>query len=175
MKKSLKITAFILLVFNINIFAQKDSIHIVRIADDMSDEEYFLPSFKLIAATPDKKKGFSTSAFLDKKGDDIVVTGIKCVMVNIGSCVENNELIIMFEDESKIKLVSWNKFNCDGDAWFKITDDERYKLENFKIKKIRIQNGRTFDSYTHEITEDKDYFNQLFYACKSKKIKNRTK
>ena len=40
-----------------------------------------------------------------------------------------------------------------------------------KIKKIKVQNGRSFESYTHELKEDSDYFIQLFYAINNNKIK----
>jgi hypothetical protein len=93
-------------------------------------------------------------------------------MVGIGNCVENNTFIVKFSDESKIELKSWNDFNCEGDAWFSVKEDNLKSLETKKITKIRVQNGRTFESFTMEVPEiDSDYFIQLIYATKNNKIK----
>jgi len=94
-------------------------------------------------------------------------------MVNIGSnCVENNELVILFDDDTKITLTSWNKFNCDGNAWFNLEPNEIETLSKLKIKKIKITNGSTFDSFTSAPKEkDKSYFIELMQAAKTKNIK----
>lgn len=44
--------------------SQNDSVYIKRVVDDMDDTEYFFPSKKMIVAAPDKKTGFSVSAFI---------------------------------------------------------------------------------------------------------------
>lgn len=152
-------------------FAQKDSVYVAKIVDDMEDKSYYVPSRKMICASDDKKTGFALSAFLTYKNDEINVNELKVKTVNIGSCDEKDELIILFEDDSKIKLISWNDFNCKGDAWFNLSKSDRESLSKLKIKKIKVQNGRTFESFTKELTEDSDYFIQLFYATNNKKIK----
>ena len=152
-------------------FAQDDSVYVQKMVDDMSEKVYYFPSRKMVCATQDKKTGFTVSVFIDKKGDGVVVSDLNVKMVNIGSCVENNEMIIMFEDETKISLKSWNEFNCKGDAWFKTSKSDREKLATLRIKKIKVQNGRTYESYTYELTDDEDYFIQLFYATANNKIK----
>ncbi|MBK7362885.1 MAG: hypothetical protein IPJ01_11355 [Micavibrio sp.] len=152
-------------------FAQKDSVYVSKIVDDMEDKSYYVPSRKMICASDDKKTGFALSAFLTYKNDEITINELKVKTVNIGSCDEKDELIILFEDDSKIKLISWNDFNCKGDAWFSLSKSDKESLSNLKIKKIKVQNGRTFESFTKELTEDSDYFIQLFYATNNKKIK----
>jgi hypothetical protein len=152
-------------------FAQKDSVYVAKIVDDMEDKSYYVPSRKMICASDDKKTGFALSAFLTYKNDEISVNELKVKTVNIGSCDEKDELIILFEDDSKIKLISWNEFNCKGDAWFNLSKSDKESLSKLKIKKIKVQNGRTFESFTKELTEDSDYFIQLFYATNNKKIK----
>jgi hypothetical protein len=159
-----------LLLASISLKSQ-DSVYVVKVVDDMSDDSFYTPSKNMVCATTDKKTGISLSVFFDEKNDELTIAEIKVVMINIGNCVENNELIILFENEEKIKLMSWNKFNCDGDAWFRLNDDQRELLAKNRIKKIKITNGRTYESYTHELKTNKDYFNQLFFAAQNGKIK----
>jgi hypothetical protein len=67
----------------------------------------------------------------------------------------------------------WNDFNCDGQGWFKISESDKELLATKKVLKIRIQNGRTYESYTHDVeTKNQDYFIQLFFAINNNKIKN---
>ena len=156
-------------------FSQNDSVYVAKIVDDMEDKSYYVPSRKMICASDDKKTGFSLSAFLTYKKDEVSVNELKVKTVNIGSCNEKDELIILFEDDTKIKLMSWNAFNCKGDSWFFLSKSDRESLSKLKIKKIKVQNGRTFESFTKELTEDNDYFIQLFYATNNKKIKEEKK
>lgn len=154
-------------------FAQSDSVYIVKSLDDMSDKVYFFPSRQIACISDDRKTGFGVSIFLDKKGDGCSASDLKVKMVNIGGCVENNQIIILFDDGEKISLVSWNDFNCKGDAWFTLSGSDKEKLSTTKIKKIKVQNGRTYESFTQEVKDsDKDYFIQLFYAINNNKIKS---
>ena len=62
----------------------------------------------------------------------------------------------------------WNEFTCDGKVWCKVSDSDKEILATKKVSKIRIQNGRTFESYTHTLADgDKNYFIQLISAVKS--------
>jgi hypothetical protein len=86
-------------------------------------------------------------------------------MVGIGTCNENDEIIILFENGEKITKKSWKKFNCNGEAYFNLTDKEIDLLKKIPMSKIRMSNGRSYDSYTGDVkTKDKRYFIQLFYA-----------
>lgn len=173
MKKlnTLIIAGILALITNIT-FAQKDSIYISKIVDDMSDKVYYFPSRKMVCATDDKKMGFSVSAFLEAGDGFISVSDMKIVMVNIGNCVEKNEIIILFEDDTKLMLTSWNEFNCKGDAWFKLSRKDKDILSAKKMKKIKVQNGRTYESFTKEVDEDdQSYFIQLFNSAQTNKIK----
>jgi hypothetical protein len=77
------------------------------------------------------------------------------------------------EDESKVKASMWNDFNCEGKVWCQVSDSDKEIMATKKVSKIRIQNGRTFESYTHVISDeaDKSYFIQLFLAVKNQTIK----
>jgi hypothetical protein len=82
-----------------------------------------------------------------------------CKNVNIGSCDENDVLIILFEDDTKITLTAWNKFNCEGNAYFDFSDSQLTELSTKKVNTIRFSNGRSHESLTVTLKEDeKDYF-----------------
>ena len=175
--KNLKSIIALLILTSINsvLFAQKDSIFISKFSDEMSEKTYYFPSRKMICASEDKKTGFSLCCFLDYKDDKIKVKTLKVVMVNIGSCVENNEIIILFENDTKIKLKSWNDFNCKGDAWFDLSSSDLESLKSLKMKKIKVTNGRSYESFTSDTLENSDYFTQIFFAIDNNKIKEEKK
>lgn len=144
-----------------------DSVVILHLKDEMTGKTSYFPSKKVVCLNEDKSKGFALSAFIEQ---DLTISDLKIKMFNIGSCVEKNEMIVLFEDDSKMKLLSWNDFNCKGDAWFRITKSNIEELSTKKIKKIRITEGRSYESYTGELKEtDKDYFVRLFSILKDKK------
>ena len=174
MKKVKSIILVVMLCLTTSItFAQVDSVFIQKSVDDMSDKVYFYPSRQIVCIAEDKKMGFGVGLFLnkDKINNGCIASDLKVKMINIGTCVEKNGIIILFEDDTKMSLVSWNEFNCKGDAWFSLSKSEMELLATKKIKKIKVQNGRSYESYTHELKEDNDYFIQLFYAINNNKIK----
>jgi len=170
--KKVKTTLFLLAAYllSTSLTAQSDSVFISKQSDDMEDKSYYYPSRKIICVAADKKKGFSCMASVDENKSNLQCGGLTVKMINIGSCCEKNELIFLFEDDSKITVYSWNDFNCKGNAWFNLTSSEEKKLASLRLKKIKIKNGSTFDSYTHEMQEDQDYFIQFFIALKSQKV-----
>lgn len=170
MKKSV-ITLVAILSFFTTLTAQK--IYIKKIIDPMEDAPFYLLSSDMVVSNLAKTKGARLDAFVSEKNGGVAISDIAVKMINIGSnCVENNELVILFEDTTKITLVSWNKFNCDGDAWFHVSEDEVLKLSTLKIKKIKIINGSTYDSFTSDVKPlDADYYIQVYKAAKNGTIK----
>jgi len=159
-----------LLFFSTSLLSQNDSVYIKKSVDEMEDRNYFFPSRELVLNTKDKRKGVVISAFIDEEDDGVAIYELSAKMYNIGTCVENNELIFMFQDSSKITLISWNDWNCDGNAWFKLLSTDIQKLSTSRIIKMQIKNGYTFERFTSSIPKQ-DYFIQLFYAVRTKKIK----
>jgi hypothetical protein len=176
-----KIILLIAITLTTNCFSQTDltnqiksdtSYQIVKFTDDMTDKVYYSANKKLIISNDDKTKGVSINLNIDDKTDKkLSASGLMVKMINIGSCCENNEVIILFEDSTKITIKSWNKFNCDGNAWFSLNTDEVKLLSSKRILKIRVYNGRTHDSFTKEVpTNKQDYFIQCLMAISENRI-----
>ena len=127
--------------------------------DKMTDKEYYFAKRKLVCANDLKTKGFTILPDLRSRGGEFENVGVTCRNVGIGNCDENDQLIFLFDDGSKVLITSWNKFNCDGDAYFYLSEDEAAALSTKKINSIRFTNGRSYDSLTVKLKpEDKDYF-----------------
>lgn len=180
MKKLFSIIALAFL--STSCFSQSDSTkqiktdtsyYITKMVDDMTDKVYYYSRLRLVLANDEKTKGFNMELNMDgKSGNGISITGISVKMVNIGSCCENNTLIIMFEGGDKISLKSWNKFNCEGNAYFSLSKKDIELLSNKRIAKVRVENGRTYDSFTKDVPEEKqDYFVQVIRAVNDNRIK----
>lgn len=171
-----KLFSILAIAFSVSCLSQvktDSSYHIVKLLDDMTDKVYYMPSSNFVLANEKKTQGFKLDFFIKGNSDDeIEATGLSIIMVDIGSCCENNVIIILLEGGEKISLKSWNKFNCEGKAYFKIGKDEVESLSKNKAIKIRVENGRTHDSFTKEVPEkNQDYFIQVIRAIKEKRIK----
>ena len=149
-----------MMLISLSVFSQTTApFAIEHCKDKMTDKEYYFPQRKLICANTEKTKGFTISPNFKSADGKIVNNGFMCKNVNIGSCDEKDNLIILFEDDTKITLTSWNKFNCDGNAYFNFTDSELSELSTKKVTTIRFSNGRSYESLTVPLKEDqKDYF-----------------
>ena len=130
--------------------------------DKMSNNEYYFANTKIIGANKTKTKGVIITPSLGRVNDTLKVIDITIEAIGLGICNEKSTLIIMFDDESKIVLDSWNDFNCKGTNYFKIEDYDYENLSSKKIKTIRYQNGYTFDTFTFNVVGlDKIYFNRI--------------
>lgn len=143
----------------------------------MEDKTYYFSSEKLICVDDSRDKGFGVSFdFLTKrKTKEAAISGVSVASKGF-SCVENSTLVFLFEDNQKIKLKSWNKFNCDGNSWFGLRKKELKLLQTKKLKKIKYQNGRNFTSLTYELKEEEEsYFIEISEALTNKDIRIVTK
>ena len=149
-----------------------DSLVVLKFTNDMTDKTYYFTSSDIVCNNEAKTRGFSLSCFIE---GDFTIGDLKVDMLNIGNCVEKNEMIIMFEDGTKITLVSWNEFNCKGNAWFRVNGKLKTQLATKKIKKIQITNGRSYESFTQELeVADMDYFIRLNKMLEKKETYNYT-
>ena len=66
----------------------------------------------------------------------------------MGACYDNSTMIFLFTDNSWLTRHQLNTFTCRGPVFFRVSEAA---LASRAIKKIRITNGRTFDSYTTNV------------------------
>ena len=168
-----KMTVAIALCFITSLtFSQTDSVHVVKNTDAMSGEIYVYPNRDFVCANETKTKGFKVTPVLKQ---NLLFEWIAVTMVGVGGCNENDEMIILFENGEKIIKKSAHKFNCKGNAYFNISDSDMKLLKTQPMSKIRMTNGRTYESYTGDVTDkNKRYFIQLFNAIENKIIVERT-
>jgi hypothetical protein len=155
-----KLLLNLVLLISLSAFSQTSTPYVIEhCKDKMTDKEYYFAQRKLICANPEKTKGFTiTPNFKAEKGT-MKNGGFMCKNVNIGSCDENDSLIILFEDDTKITLTAWNKFNCEGNAYFDFSESQLKDLSTKKVNTIRFSNGRSYESLTITLKEDqRDYF-----------------
>jgi len=155
-----KLLLNLVLLISLSAFSQTSTPYVIEhCKDKMTDKEYYFAQRKMICANPEKTKGFTiTPNFKADKGG-MKNGGFMCKNVNIGSCDENDSLIILFEDDTKITLTAWNKFNCEGNAYFDFSESQLKDLSTKKVNTIRFSNGRSYESLTVTLKEDqKDYF-----------------
>lgn len=127
--------------------------------DKMTEREYFLTQKKLICANAQKTKGFTITPQFNLEDGNIVPNGFICRNANIGNCNEKDNLIFLFEDDTKLTLTSWNDFNCDGNAYFNFDKDDLNYLSTKKITNIRFSNGYSYENYTYTLKQvEKEYF-----------------
>ena len=138
-------------------------LHIIGDCTDLSGKCLYYASESAIVANQDKTKGFNYFPSVNMKNGVLECSGISATMVNIGNCVENNSLIFLLDDGSKVMLKSWNKFNCEGNAWFNISKDEMNLLRQHKVVKAQMQNGYSYESFQNDVpASEQDYFIRFF-------------
>jgi hypothetical protein len=154
-----------------NIAAQENPIQIIETVDEMTDKVYYSSSSTLLVANEEKSKGFRIDfSMKEKSNGDISLSNLIVTLAGLGSCNEDNTMIILFENDTKVKLSSWNKFNCKGTSYFSISRLDSLALSTTPISKIRLTNGRGYKSYTGDL-EDKNFFINLFLAIEYRNIK----
>jgi hypothetical protein len=131
--------------------------HITHHKDGMTNKEYYVASMRLICRK-DEKVGFGIQPTFKNLRGKPSYTGLTVISKGIGTCVQNSELIFLFEDGTNLSTKSWNDFNCKGDSYFDLNSSLLNKIAK-PLKAIRFTEGRSHASYTHEVpAEDKNYF-----------------
>ena len=149
----------------------QDGLHIIEDCTDLSGKCYVYASHTFVVANSEKNKGFKLDLDFDRKDGELKVTGFLAKLVNIGTCGEKNELILLFEDDTRMTLVSWNKWNCEGDAWYNLSQSQVETLATKKVMKAQMKNGYSFESYVNSIEpEFQSYFIKLIGDAKQGKV-----
>lgn len=122
---------------------------LTKIIDTMTDKIYFVDSgtFYLDEAND---QGFRLDGLWKMNSEVPIFEGFTAKVVGIGGCVEKVTMIMQLENGEKITKVSWNKFNCEGNCFFRFTPDEIKLLQTIPITRVRFQNGRTYEQMTGE-------------------------
>lgn len=156
MKKTI-ISALALFTFSAYSQTEKQFV-IEHCIDKMTDKEYYLSTKNFVGANSQKTQGFViTNSFKGVDGK-LEQNGIILKNIGIGNCDEKDELIFLFDDETKITITSWNKFNCDGKAYFNLTDNEYDMLKSKKVTAIRFKNGYSYESLTYSLKKEEQGF-----------------
>lgn len=166
MKKAILI--LVLAIGAINLSAQSEAPFMEYFTDELSDVTYYLPSSDLIITNSADTKGVKFGFHITKDAEFSFITA---KLIGLGTCCEKNKIIVLFEDNSKINLVSWNKFNCDGRAYFNLNSEQKKKLSTMAISTIRVTNGYSFESITSSEGYNKKYFNHIFHCIDNKIFK----
>ena len=131
--------------------------------DKMTDKEYLICNWKLIALKT-KSTGFLLKPEFVKDDSLWLYNGLTCLVAGIGGCHEDDFLIILFDDGTRVRTEMWNKFDCEGNVYLDWDKELEEVLRTKSINTIRLTNGRSFDY--HEVTytkkEDKNYFITYF-------------
>ncbi len=115
--------------------------------DEITKNEYYIPTEKMIIANKEKTKGFTiTPNFKFEQGKLILQSLIVKSFLNT-SCVEKSTLYFLLENSKVVTLNSWNKFNCDGTSYFDLTDDDLKNLSESKVKLVRFVNGYKYEEF----------------------------
>ena len=159
-----KLLLNLVLLISLSAFSQTTTPFVIEhCKDKMTDKEFYFSQRKLICANPEKTKGFTVLPNFKAENGGMKNNGFMCKNVNIGSCDENDSLIILFDDDTKITLTAWNKFNCEGNAYFDFSDSQLTDLSTKKVNTIRFTNGRSYESLTITLKQDeRDYFVRAF-------------
>jgi hypothetical protein len=176
----MKNTLLLLLICPIISFAQKSDTtaekkkllpyYIETCTDKMTDKSYAFGS-KSLLCSEDGKKGFIVSISLNFKDGEVTYRGLNVTSAGIGSCVEKSTLIFLFEDDTKVQVAAWNDFNCEGKNYMDWQGKSFDKITIKKVKALRFQNGRTYDSFTYNLTDkEQSYFLEVASALSEKRF-----
>ena len=161
MKKTI-LTATALLTFSAYSQTIKPFV-IEHCVDKMTDKEYYLASKNFVGSNIQKTEGFSITPHFKNVDGKIAQNNLILKNIGIGNCDEKDSLIFLFEDGTKITITSWNKFNCEGKAYFDLTEDDLEMLKTKHISTIRFVNGYSFESLTYNLKkEEKGFFINVF-------------
>jgi hypothetical protein len=74
-----------------------------------------------------------------------------------GNCIDNdNRIIILFTDKSKIDTQGSSKFNCNNNSWLYLGSEYIEDMKNKNIEKVRVytMNGSVEETFTPKQSEE---------------------
>jgi len=141
-------------------------VNILKVKDDMTDKISYKVSSLFVVSDEGATVGFTIQPMLKEDAGKIFSDGWIVNAYNLGGCTEDNELIFLFEDGTKISLKSFSKFRCETYSFFSLTLDQEAMISSKKVSKVRYVNGYTYDSYTN-VPVNSRYFIQVYDALET--------
>ena len=156
MKKTIFLVSALI---TLNAYSQTTKPYLIEhCIDKMTDREYFLSSKNFVGTNLQKTQGFVITPSFKSDEGKMVQNGFILKNIGIGNCDENDILIFLFEDDTKLQITSWNKFNCEGKAYFNLTESDLDLLKAKNITAIRFNNGYTSNSLTYNMKKEEQGF-----------------
>ena len=124
----------------------------------MTDREYFLSSKNFVGTNTQKTQAFVITPSFKSVDGKMVQNGFILKNIGIGNCDEKDNLIFLFEDNTKLEISMWNKFNCEGKAYFNLSESDLDLLKSKNISAIRFNNGYTYNSLTYNMKKEEQGF-----------------
>ena len=165
-----------LALFTFSAYSQTTKPYLIEhCIDKMTDREYFLSTKNFVGANTQKTQGFVITPSFKSVNGNMVQNGFILKNIGIGNCDENDGLIFLFNDDTKLEITMWNKFNCESKAYFNLTESDLEMLKSKKVTAIRFNNGYTYNSLTYNLKkEEQGFFINVYtnYIIKETKCDN---
>jgi hypothetical protein len=122
--------------------------------DEMTNDTTFRSKELLSVSNVRKEDGFIIR--MEKSGYD----GSPWILFNTygsGNCIDNdNRIIILFTDKSKIDTQGSSKFNCNNNSWLYLGSEYIEDMKNKNIEKVRVytMNGSVEETFTPKQSEE---------------------
>jgi hypothetical protein len=182
MKQSLQLVIISVLI-SFGALGQTESIldstngryYVAKHVDDMTNSVFYSSSEPLICLNEGRTKRFSLSYVIEGRKDSAIkITGLSAKILGLHCLEKGTELLILFDDTTSQSFESMSKFNCEGQAEFRLSPSQVKEVGSKPINKIRFKNGKGSKSFTHELVgEDKKYLLNMFKSVERRDIRVR--
>lgn len=171
---------FIFTLSTISLFSQKSASTKLKtkpytflICTDSITNKQIVKGSKPLVCSKGGKKSFQIDISWKMKNNNIYYNGLIVKSSNIGGCMERDELLFLFSDNTSFALKSWNEPNCEGISLFDLDGTENKKYAGKKLVSIRLQNGKTFELLSYQPSGDQmNYFKNAATALQNKVFEN---
>ena len=172
-------TIVLVLFFCINIYPQEEvtsepqeervpSDLLYRYVDEFEGTQSVFPRERFVGykdGGDEYSEGLTIQMSFDYESNIIVPSILIVNVTGAGNCIDKgSKLQFLLSDKSRIELISWNDFNCDGKSYFNLNKRNIKKLKEFELIGVKFVNSRKYQSITsRSALKDKDkwYFRNL--------------
>lgn len=122
--------------------------------DEMTNDSTFESKDVIGISNVRKEDGFIIK--MNKSGYD----GSPWILFNTygsGNCIdENNRIIFIFTDKTKIDSEGSSKFNCNNNCWFNVDSEYIESFSNKNLEKVRVytMNGSVEETFTKKQSDE---------------------